>query len=326
MKHRKLFWFERTLAIQVNVALCTVLFGFISNLFADRVPDAISRDLVQYICEPQTNGTFRPIGTCFTVGVPATGSLGDNHLFRYVVTAKHVVQKADGSYPGVLVMRANRSTGGVSHIFTPLGETNSILRIYTHPDPGVDLAVIPILTGVQEVRMQLLPAKFIMEKEGLKSFAVHEGDEMFFLGLFTPYEGGLNNIPIFRFGRLSMLADEKIPWGAEPSQELYLMETQVFGGNSGAPVFFYFDERRNPGGVKLMLAGVVKGFFRNWSEIQVVNTKQTSIAPENNGIAAVIPAYYLKEILYSPELTQLRTALGQVLLRGKDIPAANKKP
>ena len=84
------------------------------------------------------------------------------------------------------------------------------------------------------------------------------------------------------------------------------METQVFGGNSGAPCFFYFDERRNPNDTKIFLAGVVKGYFRDWSEVQFVDAKQTPISSSNVGIAAVTPAYYILDILQCEELQKWR--------------------
>lgn len=287
-------------------------------LIADRVPEFISRDVVQYICEPQTNGTALPIGTCFVVGVKPTVVPAESLRFKYVVTAKHVVQKTDGSYPKTLVLRANKSDGGMGYLVTTLAATNSPLKIYTHSDPSIDLAVIPILSGVGALRIKYVEDDFFANADNIKSLSIREGDEMFFLGLFTPFAGARENIPIYRFGRLSMLTEEKIPWDPDPPQNLYLMETQVFGGNSGAPVFFYFDERRNPGGLKFLLAGVVKGFFRDWSEIKVVNARLTPIAPDNNGIAAVVPAHYIREILYSDELKELRVKIEKAIVGSLD--------
>ena len=63
---------------------------------------------------------------------------------------------------------------------------------------------------------------------------------MFFMGLFTPFVGAKANVPAIRFGRLSVLTDEKITAVMEDGpQYYYLMEAQVFGGNSGSPALFY---------------------------------------------------------------------------------------
>jgi hypothetical protein len=89
-------------------------------------------------------------------------------------------------------------------------------------------------------------------------------------------------------------------------QDYYLMETQVFGGNSGSAALFYFDERRNPNDTKILVAGVVKGYFLNYSPIKFVDAKPWPFATENNGIALVTPGFRLRELVVSDELTRIR--------------------
>ena len=93
--------------------------------------------------------------------------------------------------------------------------------------------------------------------------------------------------------------------------DLYLLECQAFGGNSGAPVFFHFGMIREPGRIinrpeQVLLAGVMIGHFLNPNEVKMVNSSPTPFAFENAGIAAVVPAYLLQEILFSPELVSFR--------------------
>lgn len=51
--------------------------------------------------------------------------------------------------------------------------------------------------------------------------------------------GEHRNNPIVRFGRVALLPEDKIPWQengkSAESVELYLLETQSYGGNSGSP-------------------------------------------------------------------------------------------
>jgi hypothetical protein len=84
----------------------------------------------------------------------------------------------------------------------------------------------------------------------------------FFAGLFVSYYGEHRNNPIIRFGRVAMLPEDRIPWRTDPSKpvenvRLYLLETQSYGGNSGAPVFFFLGADRNPGGLVLGPALVI---------------------------------------------------------------------
>ena len=130
------------------------------------------------------------------------------------------------------------------------------------------------------------------------------------MGLFTPYFGAEKNIPFTRFGRVAMITDEKINWDGT-MMDLYLLETQSFGGNSGAPVFFSLDPTRIPGSIvigprKLFLAGVMQGTFQDAQKIRFVQTQNAPISLQNAGIAAVVPAYKLREILFGKELFEMR--------------------
>ncbi len=52
----------------------------------------------------------------------------------------------------------------------------------------------------------------------------------------------------------------------------------------------------------LKLAGIMQGTFLDAQEIKVLNTKTAPISLSNMGIAAVVPAYKLHDLLYSKEL------------------------
>jgi hypothetical protein len=64
--------------------------------------------------------------------------------------------------------------------------------------------------ALNEFRIQALPADLIATRDSIKNLKIREGDEMFFMGLFTPFYRSSANVPVVRFGRLSMLTDEKI--------------------------------------------------------------------------------------------------------------------
>lgn len=133
---------------------------------------------------------------------------------------------------------------------------------------------------------------------------------MFFAGLFTPYPGAEKNYPIVRFGRVALVTDEKIEWGGKP-MDLYLIEAGSYGGNSGSPVFFHFGIERSPGiavmgNPVLKLAGVMQGSVTELQPIQVVDTSKTPVAISNIGIAAVVPAYKIHEVLFGGELKKRR--------------------
>ena len=128
--------------------------------------------------------------------------------------------------------------------------------------------------------------------------------------------GQKKNQPIIRFGKVSLMSDEKIEWKEKDKPvkllDLYLLECQSFGGNSGSPVFFNLNPMRKPGqlslgGPLIFLAGVMTGSFLNGSEVQTTDTVAKMISLQNIGIAAVTPANKLHEVLFSEELVKIRS-------------------
>jgi hypothetical protein len=141
----------------------------------------------------------------------------------------------------------------------------------------------------------------------LKALRFREGSEVFFAGMFTPHMGSRRNFPIVRFGKLCLITDEKIRFDGE-DRDLYLIEGYCFGGNSGAPVFF-LTGYENPPGIDLgarrgmKLAGVLVGYFGVGVPVQTIVTgsRTNNVAFENMGIAAVVPAQKVYEILFSEQ-------------------------
>jgi hypothetical protein len=93
------------------------------------------------------------------------------------------------------------------------------------------------------------------------------------------------------------------------------MEAEALGGNSGSPAFFYFPSgRRGPAFVRvegfetkrLFLAGVVSGYFQDWSEVKVTETTGVPYTYRHMGVTGIVPAYYLHEILFSEDEKKFR--------------------
>ncbi len=257
-----------------------------------------------------------PYGTGFFVGI----KVGDGtQASAYLVTAKHVLKDEQGRDRKRVYVRMNSKEGDPK--FAPLDlSENNVSRVYTHTDPTVDLAVVPVALDEKIFDFKMIGDELVTTKESFKELKIGEGSDVFFVGLFTSFYGQHKNFPIARFGRVAMISGEKIPWQDRPTEpvqeaDLYLLETQSYGGNSGSPVFFYLGPDRVPGqlylGAEIKLAGVMRGTFLNGSPIQFLQSPTAAIpySTQNVGIAAVTPSYLLHEILYSEPLLKLRAEI-----------------
>ena len=257
----------------------------------------------------EKEGKLIPNGTAFFVGVK---NPSDSNVFSvYLVTAKHVLYKPKTTeFLDKVFIRLNKKVGGSEVGVIPIKANGDKRTVFFHSDTSVDVAVIPFLPDQEKFDFKFLSDDMITTKDAFKALKIREGSDVFFTGLFTPYPGSVKNHPIVRFGRVALVTDEKIEWQGQ-QMDLYLIEAGSYGGNSGAPVFFYLGSDREPGSIVvgapiLKLAGIMQGTFLDAQEIKVLETKKVPIALSNMGIAAVVPAYKLHEVLFSDELKKHR--------------------
>jgi len=222
----------------------------------------------------------------------------------YLVTAKHVLMADSKNYYPKVCIKINNTKGGADLLPIVLSGPNAA-RVFVHStDPDVDIAVIPLrdipmLPGRSKDHYHGISLGFslLATKDHFAKGFIKEGDETFFVGWFLGYHGIKKNYPIVRFGRVALLTNEKIPWRDKQGtkmRNLYLIETHASIGVSGSPVFFRPSPWREPRILRtdtptLLLAGVLTGYFADE-------------ASKNSGIAAVVPASQLQEIILSDEV------------------------
>jgi hypothetical protein len=263
---------------------------------------------------PQTNSPM-PNGTGFFMLLKNESGPGG---YGYIVTAKHVLLDQNGNFFRRVFIRLNDKNGGSQLLPLDLHPSEPNQNVFIHNDPTVDVAVIPGMPNETSFDFLVLPSDMVRTKEEFKKTTIVPGSDVFFTGLFTAYYGDKINRPIFRFGRVAMLPDERIRWQDNPTKppelvELYLLETMSFGGNSGSPVFFSQGADRQPGSIfigppEITLAGIMRG---NFNEVRAGGFVEcpNAVLPifgQNVGIAAVTPAYLLLDILQSEKLKNFR--------------------
>lgn len=273
----------------------------------------------------------RPVGTGFLVSMPLPGR--EIEVALYVVTARHIVDMTRGYGLHPLIARINAADGGYQDIPMPDAAWNE------HPTNDV---AVGSLVGARYDRSRPLDLKHIGLELFLTADVVRErvtsgqpvglGDDVFFTGLFTPHPGVRQNQPVIRFGSISLMPQEKVrvttdDRGSSALIDAYLVEARSQGGHSGSPAFHFnrIDVNTLVGAPAYSprLLGVVQGHFEAPSDPQVLGDlggEEGGGTQENAGMAVVVPAQFIVDLLHEGDLTAERVAFAQRLSEGTARP------
>lgn len=260
------------------------------------------KSVTSFIYVKDTSSNWVPNGTCFFVGIESTKD--KSKFYPYLITAKHVLQKKDGSYHKEIQIKMNTADSSSRFTWVPIHLTIPHKNVFVHTDASVDIAVIPYVPPKDDYLFKYLDTTFLFDRQAFKKLSIQEGTETFFTGLFRQYIGEKKIYPIVRFGRISLITEERIDW-IGMKREMILLETSSFGGNSGSPVYFKIIDPN--GSYTNILGGVLNGTYRDYAPIRIIKTSMDEpVAIYNNGISGITPVYLIRDILYSDELKKIR--------------------
>lgn len=272
------------------------------------VPDEVRKSVV-FVCHRDENG-FKLDGTAFFVGV--TVEEPEILHFGYLVTAKHVIVGAkERTSDNKLWLRVNDKAGG-----SLLVDSDIDAWLYHPTDTSVDVAILPLILP-PELDHLLIPVSMSLTDEIIERESIGPGDEVFFTGLFVSHFGKKRNLPIIRIGNLALMPEEPIATKHFGSIEAYLVEARSIGGLSGSPAFVHLSGARTVGGQtslgvsRLFWLGLVQGHWDSPSMTDVEDVLiEDGLEKEaiNMGIAIVIPATKIMEIINQPVLSDGRKA------------------
>jgi hypothetical protein len=254
---------------------------------------------------------FTPLGTGFFVEY----EIEQGKKAIYIITAKHVLQDRRGSFYQDIYLRLNRLDGNAE--FIPI-TVSGYINIIMHDDSTVDIAAFIFSPPTEKYDFKTIPTELFSTKELILKENIHEGTDVFFLGLFATGFGTQINQPVVRFGKVSLMPDEKIEINRndEPQKlaNVYLFECHSIEAFSGAPVFFQLNRLRklnkiHYGNPELYLAGVMKGHYNDYRISPVLELKDNIFRELNVGIALITPCYYIEEILSSSAAKKERNDL-----------------
>ncbi len=203
---------------------------------------------------------------------------------KYVVTNRHVIED------GYTVIRLN-TLAGPCDIF----ETARQSWIF-HPED--DLAACAVSPNYLYHAFSVISTDLFVDKEKITKHNLGVGDEVFMVGRLVGHQGTLRNIPVARFGAIAMMPLEPLRNKYGNLRKHYLVEIRSVSGSSGSPVFIY-DLPYAPEGVRNEQFGQ---FFLGVDCGHIPNEEQLL----RSGIAVVIPASSVMELLNQPDLKDVR--------------------
>ncbi len=253
-------------------------------------------------------------GSGFLVGIMSEG-LPTDFVFLYAITNRHVIER------GSRVLRMKPRDGGIDVL--DLDERSWVY----HPD-GDDLAACLVSFDPKAYKFSFVWRRDFVDKNLVADMNIGPGDEAFLVGRFINHEGRQQNLPTARFGCIAQMPNEPIVQDTGFRQESFLVEVRSIGGYSGSPVFVFIPPASLREGIKdwvplkIMrghgpwLLGVDWGHINDWEPIRNERGEPVNqTAPKaqhvkmNTGMAAVVPAWKLAELLDSGPLAEYRAQI-----------------
>ena len=271
-----------------------------------RIPDQV-RKCVLFIGLPDMpEPEYR--GTGFIATVPGTQS----NTFAFMVTARHVAERLQGKEYYIRANKRDRTAIALK------GKADDPWWFHPTDKKHVDEAVTLFAPSqLNQLDIEHVPFAMFINHGTLEQQNIGVGDEVFIPGLFTKITETTRNLPIVRTGTIAMIPGERIPFG-DDFIDAYLIEARSIGGLSGSPVFVrqtvametssspMIMTGRRPDGVlhgiggKIYLLGSMIG---HWDVPEGFSPTQAEAV--NMGIAPVVPASKILEIIFQPALVKI---------------------
>ncbi len=304
-----------------------------------RIPDHVLQTVAFVTVPHPDNGETEFVGTAFLVSVPSEADVGSR--YNYIVTAGHVADAVKGL---PFSLRVNTRNGGCREVssLTPSGDQ---MAWHRHKNAFVDVAVYPLLRFSDDIEWGAIYLENFLTARRIRDKDIGIGDEVWCVGLFSLFTGERRNSPIVRTGNVASMPRERIPIrlddGREGLTKAYLVEMKSMEKLSGSPVFvshtnmiFLRDiEMKNVaqqyssvsdevvrGPSTFHFMGLMHGHWKLPLAEKLQKFLGPNISQLNVGIAVVVPAAQIRDILYHPRLVEMRKA-GDAKIRHNRTPS-----
>ena len=160
-----------------------------------------------------------------------------------------------------------------------------------HPD--VDVAAMRVALP-EDADIRLVSTMLLATDETLKEFQVHPGDQVMVLGFPYGMEANEAGFPILRSARIA-----SYPLIPTAKTKTFLLDFEVFPGNSGGPVLFYAENRVYGGSTHIGSVQFIVGVVSQEKGIteKMESLTETIIRKHKLAIAIVVHAAFVGNLL-----------------------------
>jgi S1-C subfamily serine protease len=228
------------------------------------------------------------LGTIFIMGEPSPDKR--DKLYYVLITAAHVLE---GIKSDVAILHLRKQDGNKFIRFHyPIQIRKEGIPLWTrHPD--VDVAAMRIRLP-RDADIRLISTTLLGTDKILEQYAVHPGDQLLVFGFPYGAEANEAGFPILRSGRIA-----SYPLTPTRKTKTFLLDFQVFKGNSGGPVLFYAENRVYGGGTHIgiirFIIGVVSGERELTEHVRTI--RETVERKHNLALAVVAHSGFVADLL-----------------------------
>lgn len=206
----------------------------------------------------------------------------------FLVSNRHVFE----GFEAVWVRINAEASEPAKEFRLPLSGKDGSPNWFAHPNPEVDVAVVPVHfenMHIRGARPKFFPgATQAIGKAEMRNIGTTEGDFVFILGFPLGLAGEERNFVIVRAGTIARVRDL-----LDGKANTFLLDASVFPGNSGGPVILK-PEAMTIMGTKVSnmpyVIGIVQGYLPYEDVAVSTQTKRPRVIfQENSGLAVVHP-------------------------------------
>ncbi|MBU1106384.1 MAG: serine protease [Candidatus Riflebacteria bacterium] len=246
-------------------------------------------------CEQMMRSTFKiqgpaSAGSVFVMGKPVADK--PDRAYYVIITAAHVLEEISTDI-ATLSLRI-KDENGYQRIFHQIKIRNAGVPLWTkHPKLDVVAMYQPM---PEKVDIPLIPITLIATDEMLDEIEIQPGDEVFVAGFPLGAESSTTGFPILRSAKIA-----NYPITPMASNPVFLLDFDVFPGNSGGPVFMNSQNRFYKGatniGISRMVLGIISLELRNTEQIKTMT--ETTMKHHKLSIAVAVHAKFVRELIES---------------------------